>query len=95
MRILVVGGTRFIGAAAVRRLHHLGHDVAVLNRGQSPTAPPEGVRRIRGDRARLVDAQRQRDQPVVQASADERVVEVSVHPDIGWRPERGVTPGRV
>ena len=56
MRILVVGGTRFIGAAAVRRLHHLGHDVAVLNRGQSPTAPPEGVRRIRGDRARLVDA---------------------------------------
>ncbi|MEZ4651583.1 MAG: NAD-dependent epimerase/dehydratase family protein [Candidatus Eisenbacteria bacterium] len=56
MRILVVGGTRFIGAATVRRLHKLGHDIAVLNRGQSPATPPEGVRQIRGDRARLGDS---------------------------------------
>lgn len=53
MRILVIGGTRFIGAAAVRHLHGLGHEVAVLNRGRSPVEPPSGVVRITGDRADL------------------------------------------
>lgn len=50
MKILVIGGTRFIGAAAVRRLLELGHQVAVLNRGLAPLEPPSGVVRIRGDR---------------------------------------------
>ncbi len=53
MRILVIGGTRFIGAALVRRLDAAGHAVAVLNRGESPLTPPEGVLRIVGDRDRL------------------------------------------
>ncbi len=56
MRILVIGGTRFIGAAAVRRLHQLGHTLAVFNRGQSPLAPPEGVTRLTGDIAHLDEA---------------------------------------
>jgi nucleoside-diphosphate-sugar epimerase len=59
MKILVIGGTRFIGAAAVRRLHELGHQVAVYNRGLAPVEPPEGVVRIRGDRDALVAARPQ------------------------------------
>lgn len=49
MKILVIGGTRFIGAALVRSLHAMGHEIAVFNRGQSPVAPPAGVQRITGD----------------------------------------------
>lgn len=49
MKILVIGGTRFIGAALVRSLHAMGHEVAVFNRGQSPAEPPAGVQRITGD----------------------------------------------
>ncbi len=40
MRILFIGGTRFIGAAAVRQLSETGHEVTVFHRGQS-----EGVAR--------------------------------------------------
>lgn len=53
MKVLVIGGTRFIGAAAVRRLHELGHEVTVCNRGLAPVEPPPGVTRIRGDRDNL------------------------------------------
>lgn len=53
MRILVIGGTRFIGAAAVRRLHSRGHELAVLNRGRHPCHLPEDVERVHGDRDRL------------------------------------------
>lgn len=51
MRIVVIGGTRFIGLAAVKRLLALGHQVAVFNRGQTPVDLPEGVQHIQGDRA--------------------------------------------
>src|SRR5690606_32464382 len=69
MRILVIGGTRFIGAAAVRRLQELGHEVAVLNRGLAPVEPPAGVVRIRGDRDAL-EAVR----PRIEAFAPEAVL---------------------
>jgi 2'-hydroxyisoflavone reductase len=49
MRLLVLGGTHFLGrhvtAAALQR----GHDVATFTRGVSG-APPEGARALRGDR---------------------------------------------
>src|SRR5688572_6599940 len=32
MRVLVIGGTNFIGPAAVRALREAGHDVTVLHR---------------------------------------------------------------
>jgi nucleoside-diphosphate-sugar epimerase len=35
VKILVVGGTRFIGAHVVRRLHDAGSDVVVFHRGKS------------------------------------------------------------
>ncbi|HRC63509.1 MAG TPA: NAD-dependent epimerase/dehydratase family protein [Dehalococcoidia bacterium] len=50
MRVLVMGGTRFNGLALVRELARHGHDVTVLNRGQTPVDLPRGVRRLFGDR---------------------------------------------
>jgi len=58
MKILILGGTRFIGAAAVRRFMAQGHDVAVLNRGQSPHQPPAGVLCVTGDRDDLASSRR-------------------------------------
>ncbi len=42
MRILVVGGTRFIGAHTVRALHATGAEITVLHRGRTdnPVLPP-------------------------------------------------------
>ncbi|EJL23826.1 NAD-dependent epimerase/dehydratase family protein [Brevibacillus sp. BC25] len=55
MKILFLGGTRFIGPHAVKRLAEAGHEVAVFNRGLSLGAAslPQGVVSITGDRARL------------------------------------------
>lgn len=49
MRILVMGGTRFIGVALTQQLVNLGHDVVLFNRGNRP-APVAGVTQIHGDR---------------------------------------------
>jgi nucleoside-diphosphate-sugar epimerase len=43
MRILVVGGTGFIGLRVVQHLHNLGHDVTVFHRGRTASSLPEGV----------------------------------------------------
>lgn len=55
MKVLFIGGTRFIGPHAVKRMVDLGHEVAVFNRGQSSSSGslPDGVASIRGERARL------------------------------------------
>ena len=52
-RILVIGGTIFIGPSVVRQLAQSGHEVAVFHRGQSEIALPDGVRHIHGDRATI------------------------------------------
>ncbi len=49
MRILVMGGTRFIGVALTRLLVAQGHEVVLFNRGQRP-APVAGIQQIHGDR---------------------------------------------
>jgi nucleoside-diphosphate-sugar epimerase len=46
MRILIVGGTRFIGPFVVRSLLAGGHDVTVLHRGQSEGDLPDEVHHI-------------------------------------------------
>lgn len=53
MRILVLGGTRFIGPFVVRRLVAAGHDVSVFHRGRTQAELPAAVARLYGDRARL------------------------------------------
>ncbi|HEY7030132.1 MAG TPA: NAD-dependent epimerase/dehydratase family protein [Thermomicrobiales bacterium] len=55
MRILVIGGTGFIGPHVVRRLAAQGHDVTLFHRGQTEAELPPNVSRIHGDRAHLAD----------------------------------------
>lgn len=49
MRLLVLGGTRFLGRHVVTAALERGHDVATFTRGVSG-APPEAVRALHGDR---------------------------------------------
>lgn len=49
MRILIMGGTRFIGVYLTKVLVEQGHEVVLFNRGNKP-APIEGVQQIHGDR---------------------------------------------
>ncbi|MFJ6292943.1 NAD-dependent epimerase/dehydratase family protein [Streptomyces griseoviridis] len=48
MRLLVLGGTEFVGRALVAGALERGWEVTVLNRGRRPV--PDGVRAVRGDR---------------------------------------------
>jgi nucleoside-diphosphate-sugar epimerase len=50
MRVLVMGGTQFNGLSLVHELVRTGHDVTVLNRGQTAADLPRSVRRLHGDR---------------------------------------------
>jgi len=50
MKILVIGGTRFLGYPLVRRLIGDGHQVILFNRGLTPDDLGDKVRRIKGDR---------------------------------------------
>jgi UDP-glucose 4-epimerase len=49
MRILIIGGTRFIGVYLTQLLVAAGHEVVLFNRGNHPL-PWEGVKQINGDR---------------------------------------------
>lgn len=49
MRLLVLGGTRFVGRAVANDAVARGWDVTVLNRGAT-AAPPDGVRTLTADR---------------------------------------------
>lgn len=56
MRILVIGGTGFIGRHLLPLLLADGHDVAVVHRPTGTTAVPAGVTPIAADRRALGDA---------------------------------------
>jgi nucleoside-diphosphate-sugar epimerase len=49
MKILIMGGTRFIGVNLTKVLVEQGHEVVLFNRGNQP-APLPGIRQIQGDR---------------------------------------------
>ena len=55
MRVLFIGGTRFIGLAAVNHLAQAGHSVTVFHRGKTAADLPEGVTEILGDMEQLED----------------------------------------
>ena len=50
VRVLIIGGTGFIGPFVIRALVQQGHQVAVFHRGEAKTSLPESVRRIHGNR---------------------------------------------
>ena len=49
MRILVMGGTRFVGKPLVARLQAQGHELTLFTRGKNLV--PDGVQHLRGDRS--------------------------------------------
>ena len=50
MKILVLGGTQFVGRHIVESLLAGGHTVTILTRGRTPDELPREVERLRGDR---------------------------------------------
>ncbi|MBV6626814.1 MAG: NAD-dependent epimerase/dehydratase family protein [Rivularia sp. (in: Bacteria)] len=55
MKILIIGGTNFIGPWVVRHLVTMGHDVTIFHRGKTKADLPENVHHIYGDRSQLQD----------------------------------------
>ena len=51
MRLLIIGGTRFLGRHLVDAALARGDSVTLFNRGQSSPQPPVGVAWLQGDRA--------------------------------------------
>jgi nucleoside-diphosphate-sugar epimerase len=49
MRVLFIGGTRFVGPHAARRLCELGHDVTVFHRGKHEADLPPRVKHVHCD----------------------------------------------
>ena len=50
MKILVAGGSSFVGRAIALAALEQGHEVTVVNRGLTPTDLPPSIRRLVGDR---------------------------------------------
>lgn len=55
MKVLLIGGTGFIGHNVLEQLAGAGHRVAVFHRGVTAATLPSGVLEIKGDRSRLAD----------------------------------------
>ncbi len=53
MRILIIGGTQFIGLALVNRLVAMGHEISVFHRNPVPDSFPGNIHHILGDRLHL------------------------------------------
>jgi 2'-hydroxyisoflavone reductase len=59
MKILILGGTRFLGRHLAEAARSAGHEVTLFNRGES-APPPPGMESLRGDRDGGLDALRGR-----------------------------------
>lgn len=55
MKILIIGGTRFLGRHLVNSARARGHEVTLFNRGQTKPELFQKVKKIRGDRERDLD----------------------------------------
>ena len=61
MRLLVLGGTLFLGRHVVEAALERGHDVTLFNRGRTNPRLFAGVEQLRGDRDGGLDALRGRE----------------------------------
>lgn len=81
MRVLVIGGTSFIGLHVVSQALDAGHRVTTFNRGQTNPGANPGVERLTGDRERAEDLAllrgRDWDAVIDTCGFDYRVVELS------------------
>ena len=55
MKILIIGGSKFIGPFIVKKLLNLGHDLTLFKRGLSNYKIPDKLKFIKGDRENLFD----------------------------------------
>lgn len=55
MRVLILGGSRYLGPRAAKALADRGHEVAVFNRGQTRGPMPCEVTELSGDRKSVAD----------------------------------------
>jgi nucleoside-diphosphate-sugar epimerase len=55
MKLLVIGGTNFIGPHVLRHLIAMGHEVTIFHRGETTTELPSNVTVILGDRSHISD----------------------------------------
>jgi nucleoside-diphosphate-sugar epimerase len=53
MRVLVIGGTHFIGPHVVTMLHQQGHEVTVYHRGLHESQLPSGIRHVHDPQAAI------------------------------------------
>lgn len=56
MKILIIGGTQFVGLAIAREAIRLGHEVDIFHRSDNVPAGTETARHLKGDRNRDVTA---------------------------------------
>ncbi|MFC1850359.1 NAD-dependent epimerase/dehydratase family protein [candidate division CSSED10-310 bacterium] len=59
MKILIIGGTGFIGPFVAKKLLELGHEVTVFHRGSSLVELPAEIHHIYGDRRHLIDLKKE------------------------------------
>jgi 2'-hydroxyisoflavone reductase len=89
MKVLVVGGTGFLGGAIARAAFEAGHTVSIFTRGQTAHAPAStGIKTLVGDRHRDLSALRDRSFDLVVdtcAFTPDAVVSLldALSPDIG------------
>ena len=50
MKVLVLGGTRFLGIWLLNELMKQNHDITVLNRGKTKSDIPDSIKRLSADR---------------------------------------------
>lgn len=53
MRVLLIGGSGFIGQRVIEWLRQRGHDIIIFHRGQTSTLPDREFERIRGNRLEI------------------------------------------
>ncbi|MGH9394854.1 MAG: NAD-dependent epimerase/dehydratase family protein, partial [Terriglobales bacterium] len=70
MRVLILGGTGYVGAALMEVLQSQGHELAVFHRGGRRTPCPQAAACVHGERSQLEDCA-----PAFAALAPEVVVD--------------------